>query len=349
MTLQTEKFPTNPFVQHIQEGAPESLIEPADFIKAFISRTEKSKQIELQGYEKAIQMVCEEYKIPYENVEQQLQLIEKTYNSCLPCEKKALSGPFKRLKSRVSNKDNFAKDIDNLIRRAEETIVDVKSKFPGVEILDLSSLYLFTLANGLPRLGLLNVEDAEAKIGLTLEYVSGDKSGRPSAIYNGVTQDNLDKIIQKNLIETVQAATGMDVVEKNSIGNYCTKIKLNGEFKEPILTSDVRDIINKARNSKIFDAVVLLTEVTNWRLDYYYNYNNIAALPKPKIPGTMIAIPPRQDKDPLILGLKNIDSYIEEEPGRSAERSSSTIAFLLGAFDTTSLEDWIKCEMATPA
>jgi hypothetical protein len=314
------------------------LIEPADeFIKAFISRTEKSKKIKLQDYEKAIQGVCEQYKIPYENVEQQLELIEKTYNSCLPFEKKALSELFRSLNIKVSGKNKFAKDIDNLIGRAEKTIVDVKSKFPGVEILDLSCLYLFTLANGLPRLGLLNVEDANAKIGLTLEYVSGDKSDSPSAIYNGVTQDNLDKTIQENLITTVQAATDMSLNRNSSIGNYCGTIRLEGEFKEPILTSDVRNIIHEALNSKIFDAVVLLTEVTNWKLYYYYTSDRA----EPKIKGRMIPIPPRQDKDPLILGLKNIDSY--------EKHSRSTIAFLLGAFDTTSLEDWIKCEMATPA
>ena len=88
------------------------------------------------------------------------------------------------------------------------------------------------------------------------------------------------------------------------------------------IPAEARGLIRQAVDSKQFDRVLLLAEVRKWQVEYERLNGD------PKIEG--ISVPAPKTKDPLIIGVKTI--------------WNRKIPFLIGAFDTTPLEQLLMDE-----
>ena len=88
------------------------------------------------------------------------------------------------------------------------------------------------------------------------------------------------------------------------------------------IPADARAIIRRARDTEIFDSVLLLAEARSWKVTCY-SYKQLRE--KPTIEGEVVIFRPLT-REPLIVGLKKLSD------GRR-------YAMCLGKFDTTPVEE----------
>lgn len=287
---------------------------------------------------------------------EEIAALNKLAESALPFELEKINASLKireevidELKYFRSKAEKAISDIYESVQAIEEKkrmIVDtfnaVHTHFPNAEVLDLSCLWQFRSKEGLPKLG----------------WILADAPGTQASISLGSRNlDIFDDEITKKLTSMICGATGVstwycdrskaeayaqELGKLNSVTSglpaSAERIELQGEFDCDVVPEEARQIIRAAVNLKgnCFDRVIILGEVPTWNLVY----SNVARPFSPFIEGKIV-FPQPDYRDPLIIGLKKLpcakaDSLYSEE---------KTVAFLLGAYNTSAVEDWIAAEL----
>lgn len=208
--------------------------------------------------------------------------------------------------------------------------------FPQAQHLDLNCLGLFKNNSGLPALALYSPEHATTALVVDNDITAYDVRG------SWGSGDFLPQHTRRAIAVNIVSATGVipfdtpdahwkSIAFRDGNPNFCCAswIKLTSGFSDGgrTIPKEARRIIRCAIEQKIFDQVVLLAEVPEWRIEY----RNLDGRRRgsPLLRGDVTTSRPA--KDPLIVGLKQL------QDGRR-------FALMIGAFDTTPIEQLIKEE-----
>lgn len=202
------------------------------------------------------------------------------------------------------------------------TFAKVRAAFPDAQILDLHCLALLRNSNGLPALAPFDLSSARSEIRLnsweSIEILAG---GRPVKV-----SESVEKAIHRQITKATGIKVGYSSGKKEARG-----IQLHTEFslRSGVFPETARELIRRASKSTLFERVLILAEVENWEVRYDVSPFGHEEF-KAKIEGEIVAVP-RTD-DPLIVGLKTV--------------AKKPMAFLLGEFDVTPIENLVAREFA---
>jgi hypothetical protein len=284
--------------------------------------------------------------LPMDDARQVLHKLRDEHAKALPVERRPLGDVIEELNRQITDRDYGVNQCLSRLTALRDTVDQVCQRYQHAEVLDLSVLGAFFHSSGLPRLALIEpFRDIEYSA-----FPLGDSDHRgmfPRSVLSVETD--------WSLIDHFLAFSGcfphayLESSEWTSAKNRAIEIarRLHPSISDLPATAKVmsfipefgqripeeaREIINLAKAAKVgeeplFDRVVLLAEVPGWKFTTGQWLQGDPFIE----PHQIIPSPP--SKDPLILGIKRING----------ER----IAFLLGAFNTTKLEEYIQREWVT--
>jgi hypothetical protein len=259
---------------------------------------------------------------------QRVTLRQTIRSSDIELERAAAERLLARLDGECAESDDLKVRLSQLHsakRSFEEFRKVLDAQWPEAQHLDLDFLCKFKLSNGLPRVGLFDPASAVAFI-----EVAKDTYGPPKVDVSAV--QNLPADMLSDLGRNIAWATGVSVVRTSSIDPCATSIALSAQYEGPVPPPAIVEILKTAPKS--FDCVRVLADIKEWNVSYR-SLQCVPVIQPSPVPVT--------DPDPLVVGFKTLDFPCEETEGKWSLRKEC-VAFLLGAFDESALEGWIRSE-----